>query len=75
MNTKDLPLVRVVDWRFGYVSTKSSRIADNTSNDTATILRDLNSFRTPPAATSTPQVSLRMSGSSQYPFHSSALTP
>lgn len=46
---------------------------DNTSNDTASILRDLNSSRTAPAATSTPQVSLRMSGSSQYPFHSNLL--
>ncbi|TFK44544.1 hypothetical protein BDQ12DRAFT_673185 [Crucibulum laeve] len=44
------------------------------SNDTATIMRDLNSSRaTPPAATSTPQHSLRMSVNSQYQFQSNLL--
>ncbi|KAF8972910.1 hypothetical protein BDZ97DRAFT_1648569 [Flammula alnicola] len=39
----------------------------NSSNDTATILRDLKSLQsTPPAATSTPQQSLRLSVNSQF---------
>ena len=49
---------------------------DDSSNDTATILRDLNSSQmTPPAATSTPQQpqSLRVSTISPFQFHSSEL--
>jgi hypothetical protein len=49
---------------------------DDSSNDTATILRDLNSSQaTPPAATSTPQQSqsLRLSTNSSFHFHSSEL--
>ena len=41
---------------------------DDSSNDTATILRGLNSLRaTPPAATSTPRQSLRLSTNSLHP--------
>ena len=49
---------------------------DDSSNDTATILQDLNSSQaTPPAATSTPQQSqsLRLSTNSSFQFHSSEL--
>ena len=47
---------------------------EDSSNDTATILRDLNSSQaTPPAATSTPQQSLRLSSNSSLQFHPSTL--
>jgi hypothetical protein len=54
------------------ITTEDNHKADS-SNDTATILQDLNSSRaTPPAATSTPQQSLRLStNSSSFQFHSS----
>ncbi|KAF8813661.1 hypothetical protein BYT27DRAFT_7083576 [Phlegmacium glaucopus] len=46
----------------------------DSSNDTATLLRDLNSSQaTPPAATSTPQQSLRLSTTSRFQFHSNLL--
>ncbi|RDB24915.1 hypothetical protein Hypma_008048 [Hypsizygus marmoreus] len=49
-------------------------IPGNDSNDTATFLRDLNaSTATPPAATSTPQQSLRMSTNSQLQFQSNLM--
>ncbi|KAF8160953.1 hypothetical protein B0H34DRAFT_673022 [Crassisporium funariophilum] len=52
----------------------SSSSNHDSSNDTATILRDLNSSQaTPPAATSTPQQSLRMSTNSQFQFQSNLL--
>ena len=60
--------------------TTEDNYKDDSSNDTATILRDLNSSQasleaTPPAATSTPQQSqsLRLSTSSSFQFHSSEL--
>ncbi|KAF8070316.1 hypothetical protein FPV67DRAFT_1012203 [Lyophyllum atratum] len=47
---------------------------DDDTNDHAPFLQDINLHpTTPPAATSTPQQSLRMSGSSQYPFQSNLM--